>query len=321
MGAPSVPQRDGTQPEVSQRRRRGQQLHAISEPRDVESSTRLGGARVAVSCLFPAQHVDQVTPELVAYAPLGCLLAAGRAAVWAVCALVDSPALTDSDTALGFILTSLLGVTATWSGLENLPPDLGFHVAVSNHTCVGDFLALYAQKRQYNHLIHHAVPTGGRVTRHRVQFTHSTPAAFQRLARLVKEGKASGGQLSPIHLFPEACMSSGAAVLRFSRGFALLDAPVVPIACRAVHAFGISTHTLTSSFGANLFWLCFAPWTRLSAKVLPPMWRDVGEEPEAFVQRVRAAIATELGVPMVDLGVKEKYGLKEALRAVPQARV
>jgi hypothetical protein len=244
----------------------------------------------------------EVTPELVAYAPLGCLVAAGRACVWALCALLDSPALTDADGSLEFILTNLLGVNVTWSGLDHIPPGLGFHCAVSNHTCVGDFLALYAQRRQYNHLIHHAVHTGGRVTRHRVQFTHSTPAAFQRLARLVKEQKSGGGgggnELTPIHLFPEACMSSGAAVLRFSRGFALLDAPVVPIACRARHAFGISTHTLTSSFGANLFWLCFAPWTRLSATVMPPMWRDVGEGHEAFVERVRAAIAAELGVPM-----------------------
>ena len=28
------------------------------------------------------------------------------------------------------------------------------------------------------------------------------------------------------------------------------------------------------------------------------MWRDVGEEHEAFVERVRAAIAAELGVPL-----------------------
>lgn len=279
---------------------------------------RLASLPIPVSRLFPEQHVE-VTPALVAYFPLGCALALCRAAVWAVCAALDSPTLTDSDAALEFIISKLLGVSTSWSGLENIPRDLGFHVAVSNHTCVGDFLLLYRQPRQYNHLIHAAVPTGGRVTRHRVQFTHSTPAAFKRLAKLVKRPPSTA--VTPIHLFPEGCMSSGAGVLKFSRGFALLDAPVVPIACRAKHAFSISTHTLTSSFGANLFWLCFAPWTTLSATVLPPMWRDVGESHEAFVERVRGAIAAALDVPLVDLGVREKYSLKELGRAVPQARV
>ena len=182
----SVPRRAGD-PEVNRRRqRRSSQLQAISTPQpdQTASTTRQSAQLPPVSRLFPAAHVE-VTPELVAYAPVGCLVAASRALVWVVCALVDSPALTDSDGALGFILTSLLGVTATWSGLENIPPGLGFHVAVSNHTCVGDFLALYAQRQQYNHLIHHAVPTGGRVTRHRVQFTHADLHLWRQLVLAV----------------------------------------------------------------------------------------------------------------------------------------
>ena len=204
----------------------------------------------------------------------------------------------------------------------------GFHVAVSNHSCVGDFLLLYRQPRRYTHLVHAAVPTprGGeeRRGRHRVAFLQATPAAFKTLRRQAAEAEAAASagvasSLRPVHLFPEGGMSSGAGVLRFSRGFALLRAPVVPITFRCRHAFGISTHTLTSSFGANLFWLLFAPSSELSATVLPPMRQRGGESEEAFAERVRAAIAAELAVPMVAMGIRDKYALKEAARALPQA--
>jgi len=267
----------------------------------------------SASELFPSQHAA-LTAQLLLWWPLGSVLAPLRIAVWLFCAALDSPGLTNSDAALDVIITKLLGVTTEWKGLENVPP--GMHVMVSNHTCVGDFLLLYRQPRRYTHLIHAAVPTGGRVTQHRVSFMHSTPSTFKSLRR-----QAALDSSNSIHMFPESCMSSGKAVLQFSRGFALLQAPVLPVAFRATHALGISTHTLTSSFAANLWWLCFAPWTRLQATVLPAMRQGADEETEAFVERVRGAIADELRVPKVQLGVKEKYGLKEALRAVPHARL
>ena len=59
----------------------------------------------------------------------------------------------------------------------------------------------------------------------------------------------------------------------FSRGFMLFAQrlPVVPVALRAGLPWGLHTHTLTSSFAANMFWFCFAPWVRLDAVVLQPM--------------------------------------------------
>jgi hypothetical protein len=224
--------------------------------------------------------------------------------------------------------------------LERIPPS-GFHVAVSNHTCVGDFLLLYRQPTRYTHLIHAAVPTRGKAGgkdggerggRHRVRFMQATPAAFKSLRRAAEaaadaadapdgaSNDAAGSNLRPVHLFPEGGMTSGAGVMRFSRGFALLRAPVVPIALRCTHALGISSHTLTSSFAANLFWLSFAPTTRMSATVLPIMHPVSNESDEAFAERVRGVIAAELGVPMLEVGIKEKYALKEACRAAPGAR-
>ncbi len=68
-------------------------------------------------------------------------------------------------------------------------------------------------------------------------------------------------------------MTNGRGMMRFSRGFMRFGKglPIVPAAVRAAPAFGISTHTLTSSFGANMFWFCFAPWVALDVTVLPPM--------------------------------------------------
>ena len=59
----------------------------------------------------------------------------------------------------------------------------------------------------------------------------------------------------------------------FSRGFMLFAQrlPVVPVALQAALPWGLHTHTLTSSFAANMFWFCFAPWVRLDAVALPPM--------------------------------------------------
>ena len=68
-------------------------------------------------------------------------------------------------------------------------------------------------------------------------------------------------------------MTSGAAMMRFSRGFTRFAGglPVVPVALRAALPWRIQTHTLTSGFLANLFWFSFPPRVRLDAAVLPAM--------------------------------------------------
>ena len=72
----------------------------------------------------------------------------------------------------------------------------------------------------------------------------------------------------------EGGMTSGAAMMRFSRGFMRFAGglPVVPVALRAdLGPWRIHTHTLTSGFLANLFWFSFPPRVRLEATVLLPM--------------------------------------------------
>lgn len=68
-------------------------------------------------------------------------------------------------------------------------------------------------------------------------------------------------------------MTNGRGMMRFSRGFMAFAQrlPVVPVALRARLPWGLHTHTLTSSFAANMFWFCFVPWVSLDATVLQPM--------------------------------------------------
>ena len=71
-------------------------------------------------------------------------------------------------------------------------------------------------------------------------------------------------------------MTNGKGMMRFSRGFMRFGRglPVVPLALRARPAFSINSHTLSSSFLANLFWFSFCPWIELDATVLPPLYPD-----------------------------------------------
>lgn len=71
----------------------------------------------------------------------------------------------------------------------------------------------------------------------------------------------------------EGGMTNGKGMMTFSRGFMRFaqGMPVVPVALRADIPWGLSTHTRTSSFLANLFWFCFPPVVRLEATVLPAL--------------------------------------------------
>lgn len=86
-------------------------------------------------------------------------------------------------------------------------------------------------------------------------------------------------------------------MMSFSRGFTTFaqDTPIVPVALRLHNPLGIRTHTLDSSFAANLFWFSFPPWVELQATALPVMEQEAGEGKAAFVVRLQAVIAQELG--------------------------
>ena len=74
-------------------------------------------------------------------------------------------------------------------------------------------------------------------------------------------------------LLVEGVMTNGSGMVQFSRGFMRFGRklPIVPVALRISVPWNIQTHTLTSTFAANLFWFCFVPWVKLDATVLKPM--------------------------------------------------
>jgi 1-acyl-sn-glycerol-3-phosphate acyltransferase len=252
--------------------------------------------------LFPSRHVPRWSPLLLAYFPIGCVLGVLRMATWVVLLAVDSELLTNDDTMIQ-VFYKLLGIRVQWHGAQYLPA--GRHVIVSNHVTVGDLMVLYSRPRSYVHLITSRLPK--RLTQaqhHRVKLRHASGETYCRLADEDMDA-------DPIHLFPEGGMTNGRGMMRFSRGFMRFGKglPIVPAAVRAAPAFGISTHTLTSSFGANMFWFCFAPWVALDVTVLPPMQPHEGEGNGYFVDRVQRAIADELDVPIADFTLQQKHKL------------
>lgn len=336
-------------------------------------------AAAPATSLFPSQHVAP-SWQLLLYAPLGCVVAPARAALWAALWTLNSKALTGARAALAtasstphfsfpfyyspppppflspdedgplLFLLSLLGVRVKWSHAGQLPPPGEFFVCVANHSSVADFLAWFSPElggRGFTHLVHKDLPVSPREGM-RVKVERATPSALVRLRKSAagqhRRSASSPPPPLPVLVFPEGGLTaSGAGLMTFSRGFAslvpshpqssdsqqnggdsLLSSPspaVFPVALRVRHAFDISTHTLDSSFVANLWWMCFAPWTNIDATVLPPMRRRRGgggsgadEDDDAFAERVRRAICEALGVPATGVSLADKARLRGGRR-------
>ncbi|GIL53946.1 hypothetical protein Vafri_9513 [Volvox africanus] len=300
----------------------------------------------AAGILFDEDHVRVWSPELVLYTPLGFLLAAFRSALWILGIALDQPWFRNQSIVGTYM--RLLGVTVIWRHAERIP--IGRHVMVSNHCSVGDLMMLFSHPslpQRYTHLITSALPA--QVTRARhlpVIMRPASPATYDELASTLDP--------SPVHLFPEGGMTNGRGMLRFSRGFmrilqqqqqqqnlchvqqehveqlpasqqggissavaaTVATLPVVPVALRVNSSLsGVKTHTLNSSFLANLFWFGFSPRTTLEATVLPPMFPAPGEARGAFVVRVQAAIAKELDVEVYEMTIQQKRMLAGRKRA------
>lgn len=88
-----------------------------------ETLESLGIAPIPTEQLFDKAHVEQWTPLLIAYAPLGCVLAMLRMAAWIGGIALDAswfrnPAVVDA-------YMALLGVTVKWEGEQNIPAEVG----------------------------------------------------------------------------------------------------------------------------------------------------------------------------------------------------
>lgn len=87
-----------------------------------ESLTRLGIPQVSAEQLFDAAHVQEWTPLLLAYFPVGCLLAVIRMAAWIGGIALDASWFRNKAVIDAYM--ALLGVTVVWEGEENIPSEV-----------------------------------------------------------------------------------------------------------------------------------------------------------------------------------------------------
>jgi hypothetical protein len=105
-----------------------------------ETLENLGITPIATEQLFDKAHVEQWTPLLLAYAPLGCVLAVVRMAAWIGGIALDAswfrnPAVVDA-------YMALLGVTVKWEGEQNIPAEVGVSATVAG--CIPNMIARQA---------------------------------------------------------------------------------------------------------------------------------------------------------------------------------
>eukprot|EP00775_Hariotina_reticulata_P006685 gene6685-6908_t len=115
----------------------------------------LGIPELSPSALFDELQIDELSPLLLAYFPLGFVVAALRMALWVAGVALDASWFRQPSVIGGWL--NLLGVSVTWTDQQNIPEEQR-HVLVSNHVSVGDLLVLFQQPQRYVHLITNALP-------------------------------------------------------------------------------------------------------------------------------------------------------------------
>lgn len=115
---------------------------------------------------------------------------------------------------------------------------------------------------------------------------------------------------------PEGTINNGKGLFRFQKTVFGLNVPVVPIAIVAVPAFPVSLYNIRGSSAANLVWPIFLPFVTYRLNALPTMLRESDETPQAFADRVQAALANELGIPRTQFTPVDKQEYRRSLGAM-----
>jgi hypothetical protein len=104
-----------------------------------------------------------------------------------------------------------------------------------------------------------------------------------------------------VAVLPEGTTHNGAALLKFFEGAFAPLAPVQPV---CVRFSGCVDGSFCGTLVSHLARLLCAPYQRMSVVVLPATRPLDGEDASAFASRVRAEMASELGVPLSDYDAK-----------------
>ena len=122
-------------------------------------------------------------------------------------------------------------------------------------------------------------------------------AARQALAKHAAEFK--GGR--PVAVLPEGTTHNGASLLKFFEGAFKPLAPVQPV---CVRFSGCVDGSFCGTLISHLARLLCAPYQRMTVVVLPATRPLDGEDAPTFASRVRAEMASELGVPLSSYDAK-----------------
>ncbi len=119
----------------------------------------------------------------------------------------------------------------------------------------------------------------------------------------------SGG----VTVFPEGTTTNGHCIMPFKTTIFRSAAPVQPVVIRYPNTrFNVS---LASGDWKPNFFRCLTQFVNhIQVTYLPPTEREKDETPEHFAERVRALMADELGVPMVDYAARNKIPYREYLK-------
>ena len=260
---------------------------------------------IELSSLFERERLARPVPGwLLAYAPLGAMLAALRISGLIACFAL-SPVLSKTHGARLIVLTaSLLGLRVRVRDLANLTD--GRHVVVANHVFTAEGLA-WLTVRPSVMLLKGAV-------------LGSLPYALgsKRVPLIVSDAPGAARDIAlaardtsrPLFVFPEGATSNGNGLFRFDPFAFALGVAVQPVAVRVHRRFPVRTSLLYAAYTRDLLWSLFCPATDIEFTVLPAQQRREGEHPAAFAERVRQMIARELGVPATPYTASDKAMLR-----------
>ena len=280
-------------------------ITSTSQSEQPESSI-MPGSTTTPSQLFDTSFIPNLPPLqaliLALYFPIGICVAVTRMMLWLGGVLLDLPIFRNQT--IVNLWKRLIGYQVEWKNKERIPTTR--HVMVSNHTSPGDLCFLFDFEPRYTHLITSSMPAVVTKKKNLPAHLHfATPTVIDELS----------SSSSSVHLFPEGGVTNGrVGMMQFSRGFCNIireGQVVVPVVLRTKTAFDIRSHTLTSSFLSNLFWMSFAPWTTATAEVLPPMAQMATETRAEFAKRVQQAISDASRLAISDINITGKRRLMD----------
>lgn len=109
--------------------------------------------------------------------------------------------------------------------------------------------------------------------------------------------------------FPEASITNGSALLKFSQLWPFeLSVPVQAVAIKATRTLfrDLALSTLESTWLSDMLWMLFSPWTTFRVSRLPAVRRGKDDSVEEFASRVAEMLASQLGVRTTPHTVKDK---------------